>query len=284
MSHNHYYLDKAGESTNWFHPSLLYTGTVVNDPNWFNIAHQHEFCELLYVVKGSGFATINGQKFTLNEGDLIIMNPFVLHEEQSSKENPLFLAFLGIDHFKLENLPENYLIPENASPVIPLKQYTKKIESYFTNLIYETSMRVPYYKENSQSLVNSLLILILRIILSLQDLSVPTLSQECQLIKDFIDQNYTNPLSLDTLSQKVYISKHHLSHIFKNQTGISPIKYMIEKRVETACKLLSTTDIGISDVARQVGYDDPVYFSQIFKKSMGMSPSAYRSHNKLQLL
>ncbi|MEA5012263.1 MAG: AraC family transcriptional regulator [Angelakisella sp.] len=276
MAHTHYYIDNKDTNMSRFSPHLLYTGTVIDDPNWFNIEHQHTFCELLYVARGKGHAIIGDSGFELKVGDLIIINPSIMHQERSCPESPLSLVFLGIDNFQFNGLPANYLINPLLSPVIPLTRFRKKVESCFSDLIYETSSGIPFYKEMSQNLVSSLVIFISRILSSLGEWDEVTLTKECQQIKDFIDRNYTQPLSLDTLSETAYFSKHHLAHLFKNQTGISPIKYIIEKRIESACQLLITTRVSIADISFQVGYQDPIYFSQLFKKSKGMSPSAYR--------
>lgn len=102
------------------------------------------------------------------------------------------------------------------------------------------------------------------------------LSQECQKIKEYLDQNFTSPITLDSLSETVYISKHYLSHLFKEQTGVSPIKYLTSKRMEKACELLSETELPVSEVSKAVGYENPLYFSQVFSSIYGVSPVKYR--------
>ena len=99
---------------------------------------------------------------------------------------------------------------------------------------------------------------------------------DCQKVKDFIDLNYTRSITLDTLSQVVYISRHHLTHLFKKEVGVPPIKYLIVKRMEEAKRMLMDTDFNIRKISETLGYDNPVYFSQIFKKTIGISPSKYR--------
>lgn len=278
MAHNHYYLDKQNSNTSMnLKANILYTGTVHDDPNWFNIPHSHEFCEILYVVSGTGKAIIDNTAYSIHEGDLIIINPNTIHEEKSDSSNELNLIFLAINEFQLFNLPPNFLISEDTCPVINSKKYKFKIEGYFSDLLHETSSRIDLYKEICQGLVSSLIVFILRISMATQDNAYNLLSEECKKVKDYIDNNYTSQLTLDSLSQNVYISKHHLSHIFKNETGVSPIKYLITKRISEACRLLVETDLSISYIASFVGYDDPVYFSQIFKRTKGVSPLAYRN-------
>ena len=68
-----------------------------------------------------------------------------------------------------------------------------------------------------------------------------------------------------------------MAHLFKSQTGVSPIKYLITRRMEEAQHLLRETDLPIRAIAEKVGYDDPAYFSQIFKRTVGSSPLSYRN-------
>ena len=95
-------------------------------------------------------------------------------------------------------------------------------------------------------------------------------------IKDYIDKNYRQAINLDTLSEAFYISKSYISHQFKKDMGMSPIDYLIKKRIEIACYLLLNTDDTVTEVAGQVGYENPLYFSALFKKHAGVSPTEYR--------
>ncbi len=147
------------------------------------------------------------------------------------------------------------------------------------DLINETSSGIAYCKNISQNLLNVLLVMILRITMTTTPDPVQ-LSPACKKIKNYIDQNYMSSITLESLSSAIYISKDHLSHLFKTETGISPIRYVIQKRCEEASRLLLETDLSVKEVSQRVGYDDPVYFSQIFKKVTGISPNTYRKHER----
>lgn len=87
---------------------------------------------------------------------------------------------------------------------------------------------------------------------------------------------YYAGVGLDSLARNLAINKNYLCTIFKRETGRSPIQYLIELRMEAAGKRLLTTDESIADVARYVGYKDPLYFSKEFRKYYGVSPTQYR--------
>ena len=273
MAHEHFYV-KRSERESLVQPELIYTGLLEDAPNWFNIQHSHDFCEILYVAGGAGEAILEGKKFRLAPGDLVVVNPGTLHEERSDAKAPLRLIFLAIRDFAVPGLPAGCLSQEKYR-VLSCGEYRYKMDIYLRELLQETSSQIEFYQEISQGLVSALLVLGMRLI-RINPEDEAALSQECQKIKEYLDQNFTSPITLDSLSETVYISKHYLSHLFKEQTGVSPIKYLTSKRMEKACELLSETELPVSEVSKAVGYENPLYFSQVFKRIYGISPVKYR--------
>lgn len=273
MAHEHFYV-KRPERESLVQPELIYTGLLEDAPNWFNIQHSHDFCEILYVAGGAGEAILEGKKFRLAPGDLVVVNPGTLHEERSDAKVPLRLIFLAIRDFAVPGLPAGCLSQEKYR-VLSCGEYQYKMDIYLRELLQETSSQIEFYQEISQGLVSALLVLVMRLI-RINPEDEAALSQECQKIKEYLDQNFTSLITLDSLSETVYISKHYLSHLFKEQTGISPIKYLTSKRMEKACELLSETELPVSEVSKAVGYENPLYFSQVFKRVYGISPVKYR--------
>ena len=273
MAHEHFYV-KRSERESLVQPELIYTGLLEDAPNWFNIQHSHDFCEILYVAGGAGEAILEGKKFRLAPGDLVVVNPGTLREERSDAKAPLRLIFLAIRDFAVPGLPAGCLSQEKYR-VLSCGEYRYKMDIYLRELLQETSSQIEFYQEISQGLVSALLVLVMRLI-RINPEDEAALSQECQKIKEYLDQNFTSPITLDSLSETVYISKHYLSHLFKEQTGVSPIKYLTSKRMEKACELLSETELPVSEVSKAVGYENPLYFSQVFKRIYGISPVKYR--------
>ena len=273
MAHEHFYV-KRSERESLVQPELIYTGLLEDAPNWFNIQHSHDFCEILYVAGGAGEAILEGKKFRLAPGDLVVVTPGTLHEERSDAKAPLRLIFLAIRDFAVPGLPAGCLSQEKYR-VLSCGEYRYKMDIYLRELLQETSSQIEFYQEISQGLVSALLVLVMRLI-RINPEDEAALSQECQKIKEYLDQNFTSPITLESLSETVYISKHYLSHLFKEQTGVSPIKYLTSKRMEKACELLSETELPVSEVSKAVGYENPLYFSQVFKRIYGISPVKYR--------
>ena len=273
MAHEHFYV-KRSERESLVQPELIYTGLLEDAPNWFNIQHSHDFCEILYVAGGAGEAILEGKKFRLAPGDLVVVNPGTLHEERSDAKAPLRLIFLAIRDFAVPGLPAGCLSQEKYR-VLSCGEYRYKMDIYLRELLQETSSQIEFYQEISQGLVSALLVLVMRLI-RINPGDEAALSPECLKIKEYLDQNFTSPITLDSLSETVYISKHYLSHLFKEQTGVSPIKYLTSKRMEKACELLAETEQPVSEISKAVGYENPLYFSQVFKRVYGISPVKYR--------
>lgn len=97
-------------------------------------------------------------------------------------------------------------------------------------------------------------------------------------VKRYIDDNYADDkLSLNVLATHVNFSPNHLSMIFSQQTGITFIKYLTDYRMNKAKELLRYTGMRSSEISLEVGYKDPHYFSYLFKKTQGMTPTQYRN-------
>ena len=94
---------------------------------------------------------------------------------------------------------------------------------------------------------------------------------------DYINQHYTESLSLSTLATEYYLNFSYASSLFKKTTGQTFSEYLTELRMKRAKDLLADPAMSISEVGTQCGYEDSYYFSKVFKKRYGVTPSAYRA-------
>lgn len=93
----------------------------------------------------------------------------------------------------------------------------------------------------------------------------------------YIQNNYTNDLTLETISKLFYLSQPYLSSLFKKHTGCGISQYIENLRMDQAKKLLIDYDLSICEVAALIGYNDPNYFSKVFRKHTGISPTKYKT-------
>ena len=92
----------------------------------------------------------------------------------------------------------------------------------------------------------------------------------------FIDRNFNRDLTLEEVSREVHVSPYYFSKLFKEQTGDNFINYLTQKRVDTAKQLLADGRLNIKAICNEIGYNDPNYFSRLFKRFEGVTPTEYR--------
>ena len=104
-------------------------------------------------------------------------------------------------------------------------------------------------------------------------------NKECIFVENYINDHYKENITLDQLAELAYVNKYYLAHTFKKQKGISPINYLLEKRIEEAKYLLRTTNLSVNEIGRIVGFSSQSYFAQSFKRALGKTPLEFRKSN-----
>lgn len=92
----------------------------------------------------------------------------------------------------------------------------------------------------------------------------------------YLRRNYAQVLNVDTLARSCALSVSRFAHLFREQTGVSPMRYVERLRVSRAQELLLTTNRAVADIARACGFDNPQYFSHVFRRNSGRSPRSFR--------
>lgn len=250
---------------------LLYISTSKYEEDWPSLPHMHPFTELFYVVNGQGTFYLDGKSFPISANDLVIVMPNIEHTEQSLETNPLEYIVLGIDGISF--LDVDYSISRFRYNY----QDQKGLQTIIHLLLEEVHKEQYGYELVCHNLLEMLLIHIIRY-QKLVPTSVNTVAatKECSLIKRYIDAHYSEELSLEFLASYSHMNKFYLVHAFTRITGQSPIQYLLRKRLDVSCELLKNTNHSISEVAASVGFSSHSYFTQSFKKSMGLSPREYR--------
>ena len=97
---------------------------------------------------------------------------------------------------------------------------------------------------------------------------------------DYLAANVRQPFHLETLARHCGLSVSRLAHLFKSEAGLSPQRFFEQQRMRQATQLLRVTGLGIAEIAAEVGYDDPFYFTNRFRRHAGKSPTQYRRRSK----
>lgn len=262
---------------------LLYISKSKFENDWHSTSHFHPFTEIFFITNGQGSFHLDNAVVNVKQWDLIIINPNCLHTEKSfNKNNPLEYIVLGIDNFSLTfKEPSSLVNTENTKKlyeIVNIHKNKDNIFAYLNTLIQEIDAKEFDYEIACKSILNLFIIQIVRNIPSLLFLEEPQdkLNLECITIKNYIDSHYSENITLDSLSNLSFVNKFHLVHTFTKQIGVSPINYVINKRIDESRNLLATTNYSIRDISLIVGFSNSSYFSQMFKKITGVSPKNYR--------
>ena len=277
MSRSHYSLNQDQSFTIRGTAKLLNVASAKYGGDWHSVPHTHNHAELFYIVGGKGQFLIEDELYPVNTNHLVIINPNVTHTEVSLNAQPLEYIVLGIEGVEL-SMTEN----SNGQFCILDHFESMDITSSLRNILREMEQKQPGFEDICQAFME---ILIIRLMRS-TGLSVPAEPQnsvgnhQCAAVRRYIDHHFKESLTLDQLADEAHMNKYYLSHAFKQEYGISPINYMISRRLEESKYLLAETDLSMSQIAQLLGFSSLSYFSQVFRKTQGLSPMEYRQDNK----
>ena len=273
MSNRHYLINS--EDLQNLNARLLSIAFSKDEGDWKSIMHTHHFTELLFVVSGEGSFSFNQEQSPLRRGDLVIIPPYTEHTERSSQNHPLEYYVLGIDGISFLSQKDR-----ECAQVFCNFEHDPSIHELFRQMLYE--IRTAQY--GSQTICQHLLeILILKIIRSQQLIPVSInsirMTKECAQIKEYLDSNYAEHITLDTLTGLTHMNKYYMVHSFTKYAGLSPIQYLNQTRLKRAQHLLKNTNYSISDIASSTGFSSQSYFTQIFRQNFNMTPVKYRQEH-----
>lgn len=251
---------------------LTYVTYSVYEGEWKSIRHTHRFAELFYVKSGKGKFVIEEKEFPIIRGDLIIINPDVEHTEVSMEGSaPLEYIALGMEQMRFSfGAREEHFMLDCTSVPYP-------VGMYFDTILKEVEGEAAGYQRVCQNLAELLCLYLNRLIGSgAEQIVSRDASRECSRMKRYIDSNYQEDITLDSLAQMAHLNKYYFVHAFTKFYGQSPMSYLSMRRLQMSCDLLKTADYSIAEIAQLSGFSSPSYFAQCFRKTYGMTAAAYR--------
>lgn len=236
---------------------------------------RHDDNLLIFCIDGEGTLEAQGRTTRVHGGDLVLLPANTPHFYQSSYEDPWTIYWC---HFSGERANEYVKLISDSQLIFAMSNRLKLIRDFQSLLsVRETGYReLPFF--HAANVLKQMLSFI-----SLQSRHVQHSAASgfnLPLIEETMRANLDKSLSLDELAAACNLSKYHFSTKYRAATGYSPIKHFLHMKVEAACQLLDTTDLRISAVSEAVGYDDPLYFSRLFRKITALSPKEYRASHK----
>lgn len=255
--------------------------------------HGHAFLELSYILKGEAEHTLDRQNAILREGDYIIV-------DYGSRHSYLSIGDTGFDNIDCVFLPElldpilkkagslrtvleHYLLhfnlqvlPQNPARMV-FHDDTGRIKELLQCIREESREKHAGYTELMRCYLIEILLLTMRKIEGAQTAYGKDI---CSFMTAYVAQHYMEDLTLNSLANKLNYSLPYISKRFKDEMGESFIHYLQSYRVTQASRLLAQTDLSLAEITEMVGYRDVKFFSDLFKRTTGVSPSSYRKQAK----
>lgn len=229
--------------------------------------------KLYYIIAGEGYLQIDGEEVVIRKGDFLYIPEGCKLSYHASKDNPLvkywcnFKVTLGSGSFS-EYIQMPYRISVGEE---------KWLEERFESLVKLMSSSDPFSPMAAKSVLFEIFYsYIQRVTPEGIELKDSQSSTDLNKVLVYMDQNMHNKITLATLAEIVNVHPNYMIKLFKSKFGVAPIEYLNTLRVARAKELIELGNHTVSEISDRCGFNNQYYFSQVFKKQVGLSPTGYR--------
>ncbi len=244
------------------------------DYSWGPGVRDHYIIHL--IISGKGCFTVNGNTYILEDGQGFLICPGQIVSYKADSITPWKYSWVGFHGLKAEQVLkraglsldcpiffyyENDLLVESLDRMITEARSPQASDLMLSGLLYQFLARLVHRIQSREPITDK------------------TSDSTLYVSKaaEYIEKNFSGPLLVSKIAGYLKIDRSYLSTLFSRHLGISPRDYIINYRINKACELLANPLLSIGDVARSVGYEDPLQFSKTFKNQKGVSPSGFRT-------
>jgi AraC-like DNA-binding protein len=233
---------------------------VVNLPSDHTSArHAHSHWEIVHVVGSGGYVEVDGWKTSYEGGDLLIHSPETMHVCYSRLPGAHYcLGLVGVELTRL------------ADKVI---RAPKPVRDLFAGIAAELEAAKPHYGEIIEAKAAEIAWQVMRA-LGAEPARIE--AEPAGALKLLLDREWRSKKELGELTGQLLVSKDYLRHVFKREYGVSPVQYITMKRIQHAKELLGASQKSIKSIAVECGFENEHYFSRLFRKVAGQSPTDFR--------
>lgn len=275
-------------------PFSLYKGTL--DKSYPNISlHWHEELEIIYILDGHCQFKVDLESFLVNKGDILIVGPQKLHSLTASENSYMtWVSFVFNINMLTSSNTDGALI-KYFSPILNnTHELPFLIKS--NNLIYDKLLccienimysyyenEIAYELEIKSNLLHFFALMYKADLILRNDKSISlNTTDKIKLVLNYIHNNYTKDISVESLARICDFSEYHFMRFFKKHIGLTCIQYINNFRLEKASHMLIFTKNTIMDISLEVGFDNLSYFNKLFKRKYNLTPKEFRAiNNKL---
>lgn len=229
--------------------------------------------QILYVANGKTHFWFDGKEEIVCAGYMVLYKPEEIQKYvYYLEDNPevFWIHFTGND---VKNILAYHGISldEHVFYCGVLPDY----KALFRKIIQELQLCRYGYEDYIASLFNDILLLVDRQQHE-QKKATGNVQEQIERAAAYFNENYNTKISIDDYAESLHISTNWFIHNFKQYAGMSPAQYILSLRMVNAQSLLERTTYNIKEISEIVGYENPLYFSRVFKKEIGKSPAQYR--------
>lgn len=281
---------KLIENLNLGHNSFKFNyQTKTYETQWEKF-HAHQGLEFLYIHNGIGHTIIDQKIYKIKPKSLICFQPYQLHKItiSSNQQSPYIRTMFVFeptffDQF-IKPFPSLYsFFRYLCKGKLQQQLFYLDNNHNIPELLSEFNQRL--INVNSHNHREELVIFLILLLQRLREV-IPPLQEEISISKrnlrhvekviDWIEKHFREEFVLNHLASELHLSSYHISHLFREEIGCTITDFITVKRLKEACLLLSSTDLPIQVIGKSVGLKSDAYFSQLFKKNIGMTPKQYR--------
>ena len=227
-----------------------------------------------YILSGCGIYKARGKIFHLKEGDAFLICPEELIYYEADRKQPWSYTWIGMQGIKVKG----YL--ERTSLLKSLVFHYDQDDRM--RLCHEKMFEADQIKNNKDLIMNSIMYEYLFLLARKFPGGLPEENKKKAGYVDealkYIESAYCDPITVQDIADRLNINRSYLSRLFRTITGISIQDYLLDYRIRQACILLKNSDLSIRTIAHSVSYMDALYFSRLFHRKKGMTPSEYRKY------
>lgn len=231
---------------------------------------------LFYCYNGEGTIEMDNRTVKLKSNTFYIIPPGIGHHYYSHQKNPWSIYWVHFTGSQAAHFNEKFVSMSADAP--PLLRLEERRVSLFENLI---DVMEDGYSATNLEYVNLSLWQLLSSFLydsffsegGKKNIENNTVESAIEYMKNHLE----SPLKINDVAAHFNYSPSHFFSIFKSYTGYSPINYFNHLKIQKACQYLSFTSMSVKEISFALGFNDPLYFSRLFKKLMSTSPLQYRT-------
>ena len=235
--------------------------------------------QLLYIAAGKGYFYFKGSKkaTVVEKGNMVLFRPKepqVYYYYAKDKTEVYWVHFTG---WKVEEYLDSYELPKKENVF-----FTGVSPDYpwiYNQIIRELQVRRVNYEDVIKLFMHHIFLTISRYIKEGRQAKNETIS-DIERAVHYFNENYNKPISIEQYAQEHLMSVNWFIHSFKEVMNVPPMQYIVSLRIAAAKGYLENSDKNINEISNIVGYENALYFSRLFKKYTGMTPSEYKNKSK----